>query len=134
MQWIEDVTRDGEALSHLRFMIDPSKMNLSDLLAGNLGAGQSLSPEELQAMVKDMKPVVDVWLTKSGLELREQRMTLDWVMALPKEANVGDAKLRITMNMNAGYFNVNKPLAIEAPADAVTPGVGSEAATATPTK
>jgi hypothetical protein len=44
-------------------------------------------------------------------------MQLDWVMGLPEDANMGDAKLRITMLMDAEYSKVNEPVTIEAPAD-----------------
>lgn len=116
VEWIEDVSRDGQELSHLRFTVDPSQMDLKDLLTGN-PVSESLSTEDLEAMVKDMKPVVDVWLTRSALELREQQFTVDWVMGLPEEANTNDAKLRIVMTMRARYSNVNEPVTIEAPAE-----------------
>lgn len=116
VQWIEDVTLNGEEVSHLRFSLDPSEIDL-EALTGSIVQGQDLSTEELEAMMKDMKPVVDVWLTKSGLELRAQKTELDWVMSLPAEANMGTAKLRILMTMDAEYSKVNEPVTIEPPAE-----------------
>lgn len=114
VEWIEDTTLNGEAVSHLRFTMDPAKMDLASL-TGSVTQGQDLTAEQLQEMMKDMKPVVDVWLSKADLQPRGQKMQLDWVMSLPEEANVGDAKLRINMLMDAQYSNVNEPVTIEAP-------------------
>jgi hypothetical protein len=116
-QLIEDVTRNGEELSHLRFTLDPSQMNL-DTLMGSVTQGQELTQAELDELTKDMKPVVDVWLTKSGLELRAEQMTVDWTMGLPADVNVGDAKLRFALTMDMQFANVNEPVTIEAPAGA----------------
>jgi hypothetical protein len=116
VEWIEDTTLNGEEVSHLRFTLDPSKMDL-DALTGSLGQGEEISPEDLQAMMKDMKPVVDVWLSRATLQPRGQKMQLDWLMPLPEQANMGDAKLRIIMLMNAEYSKVNEPVTIEAPAE-----------------
>lgn len=113
-QWIEDTTLNGEAVSHLRFTMDPAKMDLAGL-TGSITQGQDMTAEQLQAMMKDMKPVVDVWLSKADLQPRGQKMALDFVMSLPAEANVGDAKLRINMLMDALYSKVNEPVTIEAP-------------------
>jgi hypothetical protein len=115
VEWIEDTTLNGEEVSHLRFTLDPAKMDL-DALTGSLGQGEEISPEDLQAMMKDMKPVVDVWLSRATLQPRGQKMQLDWLMPLPEQANMGDAKLRIIMLMNAEYSKVNEPVTIEAPA------------------
>ena len=114
VEWVEDTTLNGEEVSHLRFTMDPSKMDLESLTS-SLTQGQELSSEELQAMIKDMKPVVDVWLSKANLQIRGQKTNLDWVMALPAEANAGDAKIRFVMSMDAQYSKVNEPVTIEAP-------------------
>ncbi|MCU0508709.1 MAG: hypothetical protein MUC34_09940 [Anaerolineae bacterium] len=116
VEWIEDTTLNGEEVSHLRFTMDPSKMDL-EALTGDAMLGQEMTPEQLQELMKDMKPVVDVWLSKATLQPRGQKMQLDWVMGLPEDANMGDAKLRITMLMDAEYSKVNEPVTIEAPAD-----------------
>ncbi len=116
VQWIEDVTQGTEQLSHLRFSMDPTKLDLASLTANATG-GSQLTPEQLQAMVKDMKPVVDVWLTRLTLELRGEKMLLDFVMPLPKDANVGDAKIKLSMVMEMRFSKVNEPVTIEPPAE-----------------
>jgi hypothetical protein len=116
VEWIEDTTLNGEEVSHLRFTMDPSKMDL-EALTGSLTQGETIPTEELQEMMKDMKPVTDVWLSRATLQPRAQKMTLDWVMPLPEEASAGGAKLRITMLMDAQYSKVNEPVTIEAPAE-----------------
>ncbi len=116
VEWVEDTTLNGEEVSHLRFTMDPSKMDLESL-TGSITQGQELTAEQLQEIMKDMKPVVDVWLSKADLQIRGQRTNLDWVMALPDEANAGDAKIRFVMSMDAQYSKVNEPVTIEAPAE-----------------
>ena len=116
VEWVEDVTRNDEELSHLRFTLDPSKMNLDSLL-GTVTQGQELSQDDVDALVKDMKPVVDVWLTREGLELRAEQMTVDWTMGLPAAANAGDAKIRFLMAMDMQFTKVNEPVSIEPPTE-----------------
>ena len=116
VKWIEDVTQGGQELSHLQFSIDPSKLDLASLTANATGSAE-LTPEQLQGMFKDMKPVVDVWLTKQGLELRGEKMQLDFVMPLPAEANAGDAKIKLAMIMDMKFNKVNEPVTIEPPAE-----------------
>ena len=116
VQWIEDVTLSGEQMSHLRFTMDPSKLDLATL-TGSATASTQLTPEELEGMFKDFKPVVDVWLSKPNLELRGEKMQLEWVMPLPKEANAAEVKLRVAMTMAMQFSKVNEPVKIEAPAE-----------------
>ena len=97
--------------------MDPSKLDLGSLTANATG-GAGLTPEELQAMLKDMKPVVDVWLTKQGCELRGEKMQLDFVMPLPAEANAGDAKIKLSHDHgHDSSIKVNEPVTIEPPAE-----------------
>jgi hypothetical protein len=116
VEWIEDTILNGEEVSHLRFTLDPSKMNLESL-TGDAMLGQDLTPEQVQELMKDMKPVVDVWLSKATLQPIGQKMQLDWVMGLPEDADMGDVRLRINMLMDAQYSKVNEPVTIEAPAE-----------------
>lgn len=116
VEWVEDVTQDGEQLSHLRFTMDPSKTDLSGLTS-SITSSADLSAEELQAMFQNMQPVVDVWLAKPTLELRGEKMQLEWVMPLPEIANAGDAKLRMAMMIDMQFTNVNEPVSIEPPAE-----------------
>ncbi len=133
VQWVEDVTQGSETLSHLRFTMDYSKLDLGSLTSGFTDSA-NLTAEQTQAMLKEMKPVIDVWLAKPTLQMRGEKMHLDFVMPLPKEANVGDAKIRASMTMDMQFSKVNEPLTIEAPTANVTPMVTPEAATPTPTK
>jgi hypothetical protein len=128
VQWIEDVTQGTESVSHLRFTIDYTKLDIGSLTS-SLTANSNMTPEQLEAMVKDIKPVVDVWLTKPTLELRGEKMQMDFVMPLPAEANAGDAKIRLAMVMDMQFSKVNEPVTIEPPAEAT-----SVPTTATPTK
>ncbi len=76
-----------------------------------------MTPEQIQAMFKDTKPVVDVWLAKPTLELRGEKMQLEWVMPLPAQANAENAKLRVGMTMDMQFKNVNQPVTINPPAE-----------------
>lgn len=116
VQWIEDVTQGSETVSHLRFTMDPSKLDLGSLTASATGSSD-LTPEQVQAMVKDMKPVVDVWLTKPTLELRGEKMTLDFVVPLPEDASTGNVKIRAFMTMDMQFSKVNEPVTIEPPTE-----------------
>lgn len=116
VQWVEDVTQGSETISHLRFSIDPSKLDLASLTSGAAGSAD-LTPEELQAMFKDMQPAVDVWLAKPSLELRGEKMQVDFMTPLPAEANMGDAKIRMTVVMDMQFSKVNEPVTIEPPTE-----------------
>lgn len=116
VKWVEDVTVDGEQLSHLQFTVDPSKLDLGAL--SSVGAGSNnITPEQLQSMMKDMKPVVDVWLSKPGLQMRGEKMQLEFNVPLPAEANAGDAKIKLSIVMDMKFSKVNEPVTIEAPAE-----------------
>lgn len=113
--WVEDLEIDGEPVSHLRFAIDPAKLDLESLTAMTDQA--ELSEEELQEILKDMQPVIDVWITKANLELRRQVMAFDMIMPFPEELGASDAKLRMALEMDMQFRNVNEPVTIEAPTD-----------------
>ncbi len=113
--WVEDLEIDGEPVSHLRFAIDPAKRDLASLTAMTDQA--ELSEEELQEILKDMQPVIDVWITKANLELRRQVMAFDMIMPFPEELGASDAKLRMALEMDMQVRNVNEPVTIEAPTD-----------------
>jgi hypothetical protein len=115
VKWVEDVSVDGEQLSHLQFTVDASKLDLGAL--SSAGAGSNITPEQLKAMMKDMKPVVDVWLTTPGLEMRGEKMQLDFNVPLPAEANAVDAKIKLSIVMDMKFSKVNEPVTIEAPAE-----------------
>jgi hypothetical protein len=113
--WIEDLEIDGEPASHLSFAIDPAKLDLKSLTAMTNQA--ELSEEEMEQILRDMEPVIDVWVTRADLELRRQRMAFDMIMAFPEELGISDAQLRMAMVMDMQLSNVNQPVTIEAPAE-----------------
>lgn len=113
--WVEDVDIDGEPVSHLRFAIDPAKLDLASL-TGMMGQAE-MSSDEVQAALQEMKPVIDVWITRAGLELRKQVMAFDVIMSLPEEMGIAGAKLRMGLTMEMQFRNVNQPVTIEAPAE-----------------
>lgn len=113
--WVGDLEIDGEPVSHLRFAIDPAKLDLASLTA--MTDQEELSEQELQEILQDMKPVIDVWITRSNLELRRQVMAFDMIMPFPEELGASGAKLRMAMEMDMQFRNVNQPVTIEPPAE-----------------
>lgn len=114
VEWIEDTELDGEAVSRLRFTVDPAKFDLGSL-AGTLG--EDASAEEVEAMLKDMTIDAEVWLTADELQLRQQRMLIGMIMSLGKELENPDARVRMNMDATMRLMNVNEPVTIEPPTE-----------------
>ncbi len=114
VEWVEDTELDGEAVSRLRFTVDPAKFDLGSL-TGTLG--EDASAEEVEAMLKDMTIDAEVWLTTDELQLRQQRMVIGMIMSLGEELENADARVRMNMDATMRLMNVNEPVTIEPPTE-----------------
>lgn len=113
VQWVEDTTLNGEAVSHIRFTVDPSKFDMSSL-TGNLG--QNASREDVQKLLDNTTIAADVWLTKDNLELRQQQMHITMLVPAPEGVGNADTRIRMIMDATMQMQNINQPVTIEAPA------------------
>jgi hypothetical protein len=104
----EDV-RDGQSLHHLRFILDPATADLGSIL-GTTG----VPGEEMDQPFQDAGISADVWLGADDLIPRYYDMTMNFM--LPGLAlGVGDASLRMVMNIAMAFTDINEPVTIEAP-------------------
>jgi len=113
VQWIEDVELNGQQVSHLRFTVDPAKLDLGAF--DSLTNQAEMSQEQFEEMMQGLNPVVDIWLAKDDLGMRREQMALDFVMPLPEEVGAGYVNLRLAMTMDMTFTNVNEPVTIEDP-------------------
>jgi hypothetical protein len=114
VEWVEDTELDGEAVSRLRFTVDPAKFDLGSLTRT---LGEDATAEEVEALLKDMTIDAEVWLTTDELQLRQQRMVIGMIMSLGDEMDNPDARVRMNMNATMRLMNVNEPVTIEPPTE-----------------
>jgi hypothetical protein len=112
VEWLDNKPLDGEAVHHLRYVIDPEKMDLSSMLKSTPGVSDETSAEEALAILKQMTLEGEAWLAASDLSLRQQRMLMTMIVPMPDEE---EARLKVVMNMLMRYTEVNKPVVIEPP-------------------
>jgi hypothetical protein len=112
VEYVGEEVRAGQSLHHLRFTLDPATADLGAVL-GTTGA----PGEEMDQLLQDAGISADVWLGADDLIPRYYDMAMDFI--LPGLAlGVGDASLRIVMNIAMAFTAINEPVTIEAP---VTP-------------
>ncbi len=112
VEYVGEEARDGQSLHHLRFTLDPATADLGAIV-GTTGA----PGEEMDQLLQDAGISADVWLGADDLIPRYYDMAMDFI--LPGLAlGVGDASLRIVMNIAMAFTAINEPVTIEAP---VTP-------------
>ena len=118
-QW---TTPDGDSVSVARVEASRPDAPILTIFHGLEGTVRSNYAQGLmhEARARGWGAAMLIWRSCDGrdrMELREQQMTLDWVMALPKETNTAEAKLRIVMTMDTRFTKVDEPVTIEAPTE-----------------
>jgi hypothetical protein len=113
VEWLDDKPLNGEAVHHLRYQVDPSKMDMSSVLAS--AEGGKASPEQIQAMLKEMSIDAEVWLTAKDLATRQTKMQISFIMPMPGQADLKDVKLKVVMDMTMAFDKINQAVEIKAP-------------------
>jgi hypothetical protein len=109
VEYIGEEVRDDQSLHHLRFTLDPATADLGSILGTTGVPGQ-----EMDQLLQDAGISADVWLGADDLIPRYYDMAMDFV--LPGLAlGVGDASLRMAMNIAMVFTDINEPVTIEAP-------------------
>lgn len=107
--YIGEEVRDDQPMHHLRFTLDPEKDGLSTLL-GNM----DLSADQMDRVSQNAAISIDTWLGSADLIPRYQDMTMDLV--LPGDLmGLGDANLRLLVDVAMAFTNINEPVTIQAP-------------------
>jgi hypothetical protein len=115
VQWVEDTTLKGEPVRHLRFAVDPKKLNLDSVLESM--SKEEASSEDLKMIMEGMKVDADVWLRAKDLAVRQEKMVISVVVPAPKALDVPDAKLRMDIGMVMFFDKLNEPVEITSPAN-----------------
>jgi hypothetical protein len=108
--YIGEEVRDDQPMHHLRFTLDPEKADLSALLGS-----ADVPAEQTDQIFQDAAISVDTWLGTSDLIPRYQEMTIDLVLP-GAMMGLGDANLRLLMDLTMAFTAINQPVTIEAPA------------------
>lgn len=117
VQFVEDTKLGEEAVRHLHFVVDPSKTDMSSVVnSATANSSGQLSPEDLQAIMKEMTIDVDVWLTAKELQLRQEKMVMSFTMPLPGLPAGVEARLLTKMDLLMRFDKINQPVKIEPPA------------------
>jgi hypothetical protein len=117
--WVDNKPLNDEPAQHLRFTVDPSKLDLAGLMAGAAGSGKT-PPDAVAAMLKDAKISFDAWLVGPDLRVREERMTLNTIFPMGEATGMGNMKLGMELDMTMRFDNFDKPVKIEPPMESTT--------------
>ena len=109
VEYVGEEERDGQSEHHLRYTLDPGAVDLVTVF-GSTG----IPAEQINPFLKDASISVDTWLGANDLLPRYQDMAM--AFNLPGTAfGIGDANLRMLMDITMAYTNINEPVTIEAP-------------------
>jgi hypothetical protein len=114
VKWLDDKPLNGKPVYHLSFSIDPAKLNLAGVIQNSQNG--KATPEELQAMMKNMKIDAEAWLGADDLLPHQEKLTIGWVTPLPGDAGIS-AQLKVGMDTLMVFDKVNEPVEIKAPAE-----------------
>jgi hypothetical protein len=107
--YIGEEVRDGQMLHHLRFTLNPAAIDLGSLL-GTAG----VNADEVDQILQNATLVGDTWLGVDDLLARYQDIRMNFM--LPGLAmGLGDANLRMAMNIAMAFTDINQPVTIVAP-------------------
>ena len=110
VEYVGEEEHDGQSEHHLRYTLDPGAVDLVTVF-GSTG----IPAERINPFLKDASISVNTWLGANDLLPRYQDMKI--AFNLPGTAlGIGDANLRMLMDITMAYTNINEPVTIEAPA------------------
>jgi hypothetical protein len=114
VKWLDDNPLNGQPVHHLSFTIDPAKLKLDQIIQNSQNG--KATPEELQAIMKNMTLSGEAWLGADDLLPRQEKVNMTWVMPLPGGTGT-NANLKVGMDTTMVFDKINQPVDIQPPAN-----------------